>query len=207
MNVPPLPVTAQKKSALAITSLVLGILSIPCCSFITGVPAIICGHIARGKIKRDPSLSGDGLALGGLILGYISLLMLVVGLFSTWPTLKLAVEYGQVGLHVAQVQPLEQAIARLGYPADTGVKTVAELKEQLVKGGISEMEIEAMDLSQFQFGNVSASDPGTTILIRAKDTGSKGVVIFINKSGSIEALPEADAAEHIPQRQPAYLAE
>jgi hypothetical protein len=63
----------------AIWSLVLGILSLTCFSILTGIPAVICGHIAHAKIKRScGSLTGDGLALAGLITGYLSILFLVV---------------------------------------------------------------------------------------------------------------------------------
>ena len=41
------------KCGLATTSLVLGILSIIPCGFLTGLPAIITGHIARSKIKQS----------------------------------------------------------------------------------------------------------------------------------------------------------
>ena len=56
----------------AIASMVLGILSLVTC-FFTGVPAIICGHMARGKIRRTGGVySGDGLAVTGLIFGYVT---------------------------------------------------------------------------------------------------------------------------------------
>ena len=42
----------SEDSGLAITSLILGICSITVCA-ITGIPAIICGHIARSKAKRE----------------------------------------------------------------------------------------------------------------------------------------------------------
>jgi len=60
----------------AIASMVLGIASfVLCLSFLAGIPAIILGHISRSKIKKSMGrLQGDGLALTGLILGYISLL-------------------------------------------------------------------------------------------------------------------------------------
>ncbi len=60
----------------AIASMVLGIASIALClTFLAGIPAIILGHISRSKIKKSMGrLQGDGLALTGLILGYISLL-------------------------------------------------------------------------------------------------------------------------------------
>jgi len=43
----------------------------------TGIPAIIMGHIARGRAKRQPELyGGTGMALAGLILGYIGSLFI-----------------------------------------------------------------------------------------------------------------------------------
>jgi len=68
------PTDAPKKG-LAITSLVLGLLGILCFGLITGLPAVICGHIARSRARRDPSrYSGGGLALAGLVLGYASII-------------------------------------------------------------------------------------------------------------------------------------
>lgn len=56
----------------AIASLVLGILSVVFCC-VTGVPAIICGHLARGKIRRSGgAFSGHGMATAGLVLGYVT---------------------------------------------------------------------------------------------------------------------------------------
>jgi hypothetical protein len=78
---PPLPAgqppTQQK--GLAITSFVLGLLSLVCFSILAGVPAIICGHLARGRARRLPGqYGGAGLALAGLILGYVSLFVALV---------------------------------------------------------------------------------------------------------------------------------
>src|SRR5580704_12739629 len=58
----------QKTSGLAIASLV------GCLGFI---PGIICGHLARRNIRRDPSLKGGGLAMAGLIISYLSLAITV----------------------------------------------------------------------------------------------------------------------------------
>lgn len=63
----------QQTSGLAIASLVFGILSILgavfCGAFLV---AIICGHIALSQIKRSGgALGGRGLAVAGLILGYV----------------------------------------------------------------------------------------------------------------------------------------
>jgi type IV pilus assembly protein PilA len=62
---------APEVSGKAIASLVLGFLS---CFLPAAIVAIVLGHIARGEIKRDPRRwQGAGMALGGLILGYIGL--------------------------------------------------------------------------------------------------------------------------------------
>jgi hypothetical protein len=60
--------------------MVLGIASfVLCLSLFSGIPAIILGHISRSKIKKSMGrLRGDGLALTGLILGYISLLAIPI---------------------------------------------------------------------------------------------------------------------------------
>ena len=53
-------------SGLAVGSLVCGVL-------FTGLPAIVLGHIALRKIARSSgSLRGRGLALTGMILGYLT---------------------------------------------------------------------------------------------------------------------------------------
>ncbi len=57
-------------NGLAIVSLVLSILGL--FFYVTAIGGVICGHIARRQI-REGHESGDGLALGGLIVGYIIL--------------------------------------------------------------------------------------------------------------------------------------
>jgi hypothetical protein len=66
-------------SSLATASLVLGVLSFVCLSFFGAIPAIICGHMARARIRDSHGREkGEGLALGGLICGYLNLTMVVV---------------------------------------------------------------------------------------------------------------------------------
>lgn len=63
-------------SALAIVSLVFGVLAWSALPVLAGVVAIVTGHIARGEIRRGaPAVEGDGLAVAGLVLGYTSLLL------------------------------------------------------------------------------------------------------------------------------------
>jgi type IV pilus assembly protein PilA len=59
----------------AVASLILGILGMTFLSILAGIPAVILGHMSRANIKRSMGkLKGEGLALAGLIMGYISFL-------------------------------------------------------------------------------------------------------------------------------------
>lgn len=70
---------AKPQSGLAITSMVLGIMSFVGCSIITGIPAIITGHIALNRTRKSPQqFGGGGLAVSGLALGYASLVFLPI---------------------------------------------------------------------------------------------------------------------------------
>jgi len=82
---PPPPPTHGK----AVTSLVLGIVSIAACGFFTGIPAIILGRQAKREIRESNGrLGGDGLATAGFVTGLIGtiwtafLAVLVIGVFA-----------------------------------------------------------------------------------------------------------------------------
>lgn len=71
---PPLPRT----NGLAIASLVCGILSLVtfcfCGGLFLGLPAVICGHMSLNQIKAgNGQQEGRGMAVAGLICGYIGL--------------------------------------------------------------------------------------------------------------------------------------
>ena len=71
---PPYP-PAPSTNGLAIAALVCGV-----GGFVVGlsfIPAIICGHLARRQIRRTGE-QGAGLALAGLILGYVGIALFVV---------------------------------------------------------------------------------------------------------------------------------
>jgi type II secretory pathway pseudopilin PulG len=61
---------------------VLGILSLPCAVF-AAIPAVICGHIALKNISKSAGArTGRGMAVAGLIMGYVGVLILGVALLS-----------------------------------------------------------------------------------------------------------------------------
>ncbi|MGB0132792.1 DUF4190 domain-containing protein [Dokdonella sp.] len=71
-----------RTSGTAITSLVFGIITWVGLPFIGALVAVICGHLARSEIRRMPAgtVEGDGLAIAGLILGYVQLGMILLGI-------------------------------------------------------------------------------------------------------------------------------
>lgn len=72
----------RKTSNLAITSLVSGILGWTLLPFLGAIVAVITGHMARSEIRKsNGELDGDGLAVAGLVLGWLSLALVVVGVF------------------------------------------------------------------------------------------------------------------------------
>lgn len=77
---PPAPVPEEvvpgPTSLLAIASLACALLSFVTC--IGWLPGIICGHLARAKIRQDPALRGNGLATAGLVISYGFLALIAV---------------------------------------------------------------------------------------------------------------------------------
>lgn len=69
-----------RTSSLAVVSLIFGVLSWVFLPFIGALVAVICGHAARSEIHRAPpgSIEGDGMAMAGLILGWIQLALTVI---------------------------------------------------------------------------------------------------------------------------------
>lgn len=70
------PQTNQK----AMWSMILGILSIVCCGLFAGIPALILGNSAQKEISAaGGAQSGEGMAKAGVILGWISVVLSVLG--------------------------------------------------------------------------------------------------------------------------------
>ncbi len=75
------PVPTPQTSTLAVVSLVMGIISWFVLPLLGPIVAVITGHMARGEIRRSPTrIEGDGMAIAGLILGYLQLALIVLGL-------------------------------------------------------------------------------------------------------------------------------
>ena len=65
---------ARPTNGLAVAALVCGVAQFVV--VLTFIPAIVCGHLARAQIRRTGE-AGGGLALAGLILGYVGGALLI----------------------------------------------------------------------------------------------------------------------------------
>src|SRR5438552_15543206 len=73
--------SVPRTAPIAIWSPVLAILFFTGGWLFTAIPAVICGHIARSKIRKSGgALRGKGIATAGLILGYIALALGIMGI-------------------------------------------------------------------------------------------------------------------------------
>ena len=76
------PATRQT-STYAVIALIAGILGWTALPFLGSIGAIIFGHMARGEIRRSNGrLDGDGLAIAGLVLGWINAMLWILGVFA-----------------------------------------------------------------------------------------------------------------------------
>jgi hypothetical protein len=86
----------QKTNTMAIVSVIAGALGWFAAPVLASVVAIVTGHMARSQIRASAGRQdGDGLAVAGLVLGYVSLF---VGLVAT--VIVFMVFLGMMGLGI-----------------------------------------------------------------------------------------------------------
>ena len=100
--VPSAAAPQPQTSGLAIASLVLGICGWTILPLVGSILAIITGYMARKEIRENPDgLAGDGMALAGLVLGWVSIglgvLLLCLGGLGACFFFGLAAQSGGMG--------------------------------------------------------------------------------------------------------------
>jgi hypothetical protein len=81
---------SQRLKGMAIGSMICGIVGLLTCLGIPlGLVAVVLGHIARSNARKNPGVfGGEGMALAGLLTGYLSILLslvIIVALMSVKP--------------------------------------------------------------------------------------------------------------------------
>ena len=129
--------TTRQTSGAAIASMLLGIASF-LCSILTAIPAIICGHVAVHNINKSMGrLSGMGMAITGLVLGYLNIVMIpILGLLIAiaLPNFVIARAKSQMNTCKANMKQIDGAICQ--YQLDntvTGNVSLADLCPTYIK--------------------------------------------------------------------------
>ena len=80
-QIPAIPGAPKKDSGLAIASLVCGIAAWFIFPVVSAIAAVITGHLAKKEIRAsNGTMGGDGMALAGLLMGYIQLGLFVLAI-------------------------------------------------------------------------------------------------------------------------------
>jgi type II secretory pathway pseudopilin PulG len=217
----PPPIPTKKTEPLAVWSLTLGIISLIGCSiggFLAAIPGVICGHIGMSRIKRNPLLRGNGMAVAGLVTGYVSIAGLPILAALALPAITGALERGQatqmlsncrqihLAVQTAQLEGISTGNPKLGFPADAKITSKAALKEILVANDyLTTDDFDRLKFQDIMVANVADEDPADTVFLKAFSPG-KRFTIIVRKGGDggiYRAGQDTQSAD--PPRTPAFL--
>jgi hypothetical protein len=101
----------------------LGFISVTCLGLITGLPAIITGHIAYGRARKAPEqIGGARFAKAGFVMGYVSVLFTLLLLAIAVPFVRA----GQAAMRAECITNLKQIEAAKEQWAFENKKTAGE---------------------------------------------------------------------------------
>ena len=149
-----------RTSGLAVASLVFSLVG-P----VGSIPAVICGHLALRKIKKEPSLRGYGLGLAGLIIGYAALglfLVITIPIILPW-TLSRTVAPPQYSTQALKPTELKR------FPLDNteGIITQSgiQIDKQVSSDGNGSVRIEATEPTTIQLFETGDIDIEKAVLV------------------------------------------
>lgn len=167
--------SAARTSGLAVWSLVLGILAFLTAG-LTAIPAVICGHLALGKIKRSAGAqSGGGLAIAGLVTGYLGLVIFVIAVLAGLATPIVIRQKRQADQKVAVSNARQIGLALSKFKEDTGATLTRPRRSLLAMRPRPNRSL--VTLPMFAFANCSG--PG---LFNRKEYFTPTPKVFTNRT-------------------------
>jgi hypothetical protein len=101
----------QAGSTRAVVTLILGILSLVCAGFLTGIPAIILGNMELKAIKKgEAPKEGEGVAKVGFILGIVGTVLTCLAMIGFFLIMILGITLGTSGALNEAIQKTAIAI-------------------------------------------------------------------------------------------------
>jgi hypothetical protein len=151
-----------RTSGLAIASLVFSLVG-P----LGSLPAIICGHLALRKIKKEPSMRGYGLGLAGLIIGYV-----VLGL-------SIAIFVPFIVPRLARVDVTELKHFRLDSTEGLITQSNVQIDRQISSDGNGSLRIAATEpttIRLFETGDIDVENARLIYQARVRTENAEGPV-------------------------------
>lgn len=194
----------QASSGLATTSLISGIASMLLCGLggIATLIAIITGHMALGRIKRSGgAIGGRGMAIAGLIMGYMSILSILAGIgFVTafmLPAIAKAEETTDILMLKAAL--LETHEGCLIYAEDNDGAYPATLDELVAKHHLGADKLQRLNSLKpkswkgepgFEYFGAGKKDsiPGETKILVGRAESPEGERIVLYHDGTVEQM-------------------
>ncbi|MDQ3623625.1 MAG: DUF4190 domain-containing protein, partial [Verrucomicrobiota bacterium] len=212
--VAPSPYSRPITDGLAVASLVLGVLGLVVIPFICSLPAVICGHLSLGRIRRAAgALAGHGMAVAGLLTGYFGIVIWGLILAIVFAVLGAALGDGRPFKHgifkeVSEVRYLVEAGTRAAtlfgacqdYASDHDGRFPDDL-QALVPKYLTERSALRVRLQRdqpeagFDYYGGTTSDPPKKILFASQARTSKGERLVGRIDGRVEVEAAAGQAE------------
>ncbi len=182
-------------SGLAIASMILGILSLVM-GGLTSLPAVICGHLSLSRMKKSAgAITGQGVAITGLVTGYIGLAVFALFFLGLIAGIALPV-FNQVQIKAQQVKALAEAkqvgLACKLYAGDHDGKYPESL-DDLVPKYFTDKRLLVCHLAKdgpnegYDYAGGKDTDPATDVLLSSHATSRdhKKVVVYKDGSGAV----------------------
>ena len=186
--------TPPQTCGTAIASLVLGCLGFVTCG-LTGIPAVICGHIAQSQIGKSAGrLTGGGMALAGLITGYLTCVLLVMSPILAGIALPVFGEVKERGMQTKALSEAKQVgLACKIFATDHQGKFPAKL-EELVPDYLPDATLlgckypDPKNPVPWEYSGGSEKDDPTKVLLASPAVEKKGrVFIYVDGSGVVKS--------------------
>ncbi len=200
--VPGGPVAQSQASTcgLSITSLVCALLGFLTLG-LTSIVAIITGHISLSRIKKSAgTLGGKGLAIAGLIIGY---LMIVITVLAVAGSIMLSAytNASQAASQIKAVSNAKQIVMGMKmYAADNDGKYPPTLEALIEEGILSDerlfefppsMKVPGQGWEYLGAGHSDRS-PGNTIVLRSRKADRTRKIVVARSDGSVEVVRESE---------------